>query len=131
MITITIYNTNTGIIRGVITCPEDTKELQCNYGESYIVGNYKSSEYIIIDGEPTLKPDKTDAEKNEIALTKLRIQRNHLLKQCDWTQMPDSPLSTVDKEAWATYRQSLRDLPSTVDNTVTNISDVTFPNPPN
>lgn len=38
----------------------------------------------------------------------VRAQRNALLKQSDWTQLPDVPLAT--KEAWATYRQALRDI---------------------
>jgi hypothetical protein len=41
----------------------------------------------------------------------LRSQRNNKLSACDWTQLPDSPLSTQEKEDWATYRQALRDLP--------------------
>jgi hypothetical protein len=36
-----------------------------------------------------------------------RDRRNQLLSQSDWTQVADSP---VDKAAWATYRQSLRDI---------------------
>lgn len=39
-----------------------------------------------------------------------RTQRDTLLAACDWTQMPDSPLSSEQKAAWATYRQGLRDL---------------------
>ena len=42
----------------------------------------------------------------------LRLQRNELLGESDWTQTPDIPSSI--KDAWATYRQELRDLPSTV-----------------
>ena len=37
----------------------------------------------------------------------IRIQRNQMLKDCDWTQLADSP---VDKTAWAAYRQALRDI---------------------
>jgi hypothetical protein len=39
----------------------------------------------------------------------LRLHRNKLLAQTDYTQLTDSQ---VDKEAWATYRQALRDLPA-------------------
>ena len=39
-----------------------------------------------------------------------RTRRNQLLKESDWTQVADSPCDTA---AWATYRQALRDLPST------------------
>ena len=42
---------------------------------------------------------------------KVREQRNQKLKDTDWTQVADSP---VDKAAWATYRQALRDVPSQV-----------------
>lgn len=38
----------------------------------------------------------------------VRIERNLLLKQSDWTQVADAP---VDQAAWATYRQALRDVP--------------------
>ena len=37
----------------------------------------------------------------------VRKQRNEKLSASDWTQVEDSP---VDKAAWATYRQSLRDI---------------------
>jgi len=45
------------------------------------------------------------------AMAQIRGQRNSLLTSCDWTQIADS---TADKTAWATYRQALRDLPSTI-----------------
>lgn len=41
----------------------------------------------------------------------VRRKRNKLLAACDWTQLVDSPLSTEDKDAWATYRQALRNVP--------------------
>lgn len=37
----------------------------------------------------------------------VRNQRNTLLSSSDWTQVADAP---VDKAAWATYRQELRDI---------------------
>jgi hypothetical protein len=36
-----------------------------------------------------------------------RKRRNKLLSASDWTQVADAP---VDKAAWATYRQELRDI---------------------
>ena len=38
----------------------------------------------------------------------VRAQRNARLSASDWTQLPDVPLAT--KEAWAAYRQALRDV---------------------
>jgi hypothetical protein len=37
----------------------------------------------------------------------VRAERNKLLGDTDWTQVSDAP---VDQTAWATYRQSLRDI---------------------
>lgn len=41
----------------------------------------------------------------------VRPERNRLLLNSDWTQLADAPLSAEEKAAWATYRQTLRDLP--------------------
>lgn len=59
-------------------------------------------------GEVTIIPP-TPEELLEEAWDFLRAERNSRLSSSDWTQNPDSP---VDKSAWATYRQALRDLPA-------------------
>ena len=51
-----------------------------------------------------------DADKD---FSSIRAQRNARLAATDWTQGADSPLSSSKKTAWATYRQELRDYPST------------------
>ena len=43
-------------------------------------------------------------------IERMRNHRNRLLAQSDWTQVADAP---VDQQAWATYRQALRDFPAT------------------
>lgn len=50
-------------------------------------------------------PDATNEHKWE----QIKLWRNAELAKSDWTQLPDAP---VDKAAWATYRQALRDLPA-------------------
>lgn len=40
----------------------------------------------------------------------VRSQRDNLLLQSDWTQLPDVPQATRD--TWASYRQALRDITS-------------------
>jgi hypothetical protein len=55
----------------------------------------------------TLDPDEVPAEW---WAERMRLHRDRLLKESDWTQLPDSP---VNREAWATYRQTLRDFPAT------------------
>lgn len=47
------------------------------------------------------------AEELAHLATNVRVQRNALLSGCDWTQLPDA---AVDKQAWAAYRQALRDI---------------------
>jgi hypothetical protein len=45
----------------------------------------------------------------EQVAAEVRIERNRLLAETDWTQGFDVPQSTQDK--WAPYRQALRDVP--------------------
>ena len=46
----------------------------------------------------------------------LRADRNKLLTESDWTQAIDSPLTDAQKQAWQTYRSTLRSLPeNTID----------------
>lgn len=54
---------------------------------------------------------------------RMRYQRDRLLSASDWAMMPDAP---TDKEAWAQYRQALRDFPATWEPGP--VAD--FPNPP-
>ena len=56
----------------------------------------------------TFNPKFPDAP-NEAKWEQIRLWRNEELSRTDWTQVEDSP---VDKAAWATYRQALRDLPA-------------------
>lgn len=41
--------------------------------------------------------------------------RNYKLMECDWTQLPNSPLTQKQVDAWAQYRQELRDLTDVID----------------
>jgi hypothetical protein len=50
-------------------------------------------------------PDATNEQKWQ----QIKLWRNAALAASDWTQVSDAP---VDKAAWATYRQALRDLPA-------------------
>jgi hypothetical protein len=50
-------------------------------------------------------PNATNDQKWE----QIKLWRNAQLAATDFTQLPDAP---TDKEAWAEYRQALRDLPA-------------------
>ena len=47
-------------------------------------------------------------------LERVRLKRNDLLSQCDWTVAADSQLSVSKQNEWKTYRQELRDITATV-----------------
>jgi hypothetical protein len=51
------------------------------------------------------------ANRTEQQGQQVRDQRNQKLSSSDWTQVIDAP---VDQDAWAAYRQELRDIPSQV-----------------
>jgi hypothetical protein len=55
-----------------------------------------------------LTEEELMAARNSAAASQ-RAFRNKLLSDCDWTQLPDAP---VDTQAWANYRQALRDVTS-------------------
>ena len=74
-----------------------------------------------------------------IAMKQLREMRDNLLAESDWTQSRDVTLS--NDADWKTYRQALRDLPSTaskqfIDQKINansapvDFSSITFPEKP-
>lgn len=46
--------------------------------------------------------------------SELRDIRNFMLKNTDWTQLPDAQITTEQKNEVLTFRQNLRDYPSTI-----------------
>ena len=59
----------------------------------------------------------------------VRQERDLRLKNCDWTQMPDTALTDSKKTEWATYRQALRDVPAN-NTSASNFEGVTWPTEP-
>ena len=64
---------------------------------------------IFTDGETTAAEQEAayKAIKDAEQASAVRKTRGEKLAECDWTQVADAP---VNKEAWATYRQALRDI---------------------
>ena len=71
---------------------------------------YDDGEFVSLAQVVDLTAEEIQAAKDG-AMSQIRGQRDRLLAACDWTQIADC---TVDKTAWATYRQALRDLPAAV-----------------
>jgi hypothetical protein len=55
--------------------------------------------------------DEAKAAKDEEQAKNVRTQRTEKLRDCDWTQLDDTPMSNTQKAGWAAYRQALRDVP--------------------
>lgn len=121
MIDYIIYNDDGNILR-TGKCPESILYTQINEGENIMQGVASDDKHIIVNGQIVDKP-----VDNFINLSEVRQQRNILLSQTDWTQIPDSPLSEQEKERYKNYRQALRDLLNKYD-TINNIEEVIFPN---
>ena len=52
----------------------------------------------------------TETDDADILTARMRLQRDRLLAASDWAMTSDAP---TDKQAWADYRQALRDFPAT------------------
>jgi hypothetical protein len=68
----------------------------------------------------------TTSIPEEIFWERLRDERNFRLMNSDWSQLPDTTLTTAKKTAWTTYRQVLRDLPANTEDP----KNVTWPSQP-
>lgn len=80
--------------------------------EFSVSDSYESLE--MLDGSD--KPSLSQLEEAwslfllEDAWKNIREKRNNLLSACDWTQLPDSPVSDSQKKIWETYRLQLRNI---------------------
>jgi len=63
------------------------------------------------------------------AMADLRQRRNTLLSASDWTQLPDTTLTTAEKTAWMNYRTELRNITNGL-TTVEQVNSVAFPTKP-
>mgnify|MGYP003656126668 CR=1 FL=1 len=121
MATYTIYKTDTGDIDscGSTNVPINVISLETN--QSIIEGIFEAEKYKIIDG--------IAVEQTIDIWIEVRLKRNALLLESDWTQIQDAPLTDAIKLKWKNYRQLLRDLPNSNSNAL-KIEDIKFPNKP-
>ena len=85
-----------------------------------------------IQTQPTEEEIQTKLAELQAAepMRLLRQERNRKLQKTDWTQYRDVSLS--NDSDWKTYRQTLRDLPSTASPKIENgvLTNVTWPTKP-
>lgn len=68
-------------------------------------GSEWSQNWIVSSATAEEIAQRTDAQWQSV-----RDQRDSKLQACDWTQLPDVPLTEEQKAEWVTYRQQLRDV---------------------
>ena len=87
----------------IVTPPyHDAATQHLEEGPALLIDGVWTQNYIVTDLSADASAAKVGAQW-DVA----RVERNKLLVESDWTQLPDAP---VDAAAWATYRQALRDI---------------------
>lgn len=127
---LTIYETSSGrILRAVVCSEQDAHWYLGNPNNTVVEGEFSSVDNYFKEGRVKVKPPQpssfhefdyaseswVDQRGAEYYEELVRSERNRRLAQSDWTQLPDVPLAT--KEAWAVYRQALRDITDQPDQT--------------
>ena len=118
-----IYNTDTGRIRISASYSEEEVAMNLQEGESALVGFADPDLFQVVDGGIVPLGNTTPFQ------VELRAARDADLSACDWTQVPDSPLTAEQRTEWQIYRQRLRDIPEDFSH-VTSLEDVVWPDPP-
>jgi hypothetical protein len=104
---------------GYSSFPQDIIEITKERHAEFLNGMNMQNKELVLSESNLVLQDRVVV----ITWEQIRSKRNNLLALSDYTQMADWP---GDKEAWATYRQALRDLTQTY----TNAADVVWPSKP-
>ena len=91
-------------------CLEENLQAQASEdGERAYEGRANADTQRVVDDVLTdlEQPLSQSVERKSV---ELRLRRDSLLAQTDWTQTNDSPLSESDQLKYRTYRQALREL---------------------
>jgi len=124
-----IVDNETGIIIGTGICQECDFNLVPEGTTAYVnTGDWRDDTHKLVDGE-FVEIVPTADEILQEGWFSVRTIRDGRLKQSDWTQVPDSPLTAEQRSEWQMYRQRLRDLPTDYAH-VTSLEDVVWPEPP-
>ena len=125
----TIFEKSSGTIISCVNLSDiKLEEYLSNHPQHDAIDLYtKGVKDIAVDTVTKKLKKLTPVVQDPIAV--IRLKRMTLLASCDWTQAADSPLNETKRNAWAVYRQQLRDMPDTFAN-VNSINDVVWPTPP-
>ena len=89
--------------------PSDCIQISDSEYQTLLDGQSSGKKIVSLQGTVTL----VDPTKTVMTWDEIRAARDNKLAACDWTQIPDSPLTQTVKMNWKSYRQLLRDLTST------------------
>lgn len=119
----TIYKTSNGEIIQSGHCPDSDYLLQQIPEGCAIIALESKTNSQYVENETVFdKPaqptqfhvfdyeSKQWVENADIAKQYVIRQRNTLLYQSDWTQIPNNPLTEEKQQQWSGYRQALRDI---------------------
>ena len=98
-----------------VSVRDGVKEVDGQWFENFVAGPLFTD--TVDENGNVVKPmEDNEAEYrqrvDERVAGNVRNDRFGKLKESDWTQMADSPLTAEKKAEWATYRQALRDISS-------------------
>ena len=91
--TVSIYKKDTGIVVQTLYVAQES-DIVISSDYDFIAGSYKPNKFKIVDGVAETYTAPYITGVNEYAV---RQQRNLLLLNSDWTQMPDSALTDSKK----------------------------------
>jgi hypothetical protein len=117
MITITMYDAETGIFGPIMSGSEEDMVIRGNYLEGAYDGKVCRLDLSTMEVVPYTPPP---------TYNELKQKRNELLDSYRWTIMPDSPLSESCQAQWMAWLESLHSLLVGV----TDFSSVTWPDMP-
>jgi len=75
------------------------------HGDAVLVDGVWTQNYVVSELDPEVSAAKIEAQWAVV-----RTERNKLIANTDWTQLPDAALSNTQTAQWALYRQALRDI---------------------
>jgi hypothetical protein len=119
-----VYDSRNGKILRSVFCTEDDSLMQTmETWENIIEGQAKDDENYIENNKIVAIPSKPSINHIfdyqtkkwilgdiDYVVQEIKIKRNKLLQESDWTQIPNNPLTIEKQQEWAVYRQLLRDI---------------------
>ena len=114
-----------------VSCIEADVQTMATANNAYYVldtfDGYELNQLEVVNGVVQVKSQSTqDAELAAKLMENIRSKRTFLLSETDWTDLPNSPLSSEKKVEWQNYRTALRDMPANT----TDLENPGWPLPP-